>query len=370
VSKILIIGGTARSLINFRGDLMSELVKKDHKLTVCSAPASLGEKEHLKKIGVRCLDFPISRAGLNPIFDIKTLFYLWRIFKIEKPDQIMAYTIKPIIFSGIVSQVLRKSSFFAIITGLGSGLQIKNIRTRVLSLIIKKLYRLALHSSAGIFFQNPDDELFFKNEILSNKANTFLVHGSGVNLDRFFFKPIPEDLSFLMASRLLKDKGVYEYFEAARKIKAVYPNIRFFLAGALDENPMSISKEDLDKILKEGVIEYLGWMDDIKPSIINSKVFVLPSYHEGTPRGVLEAMSMGRPIITTDVPGCRETVLNGENGYLIKVRSVDSLVKSMKKFIDNHELALRMGNKSREIAEDKYDVKKVNAAIIKVLDQM
>ena len=168
-----------------------------------------------------------------------------------------------------------------------------------------------------------------------------------------------------MIARLLGDKGVREYAKAASQIRTQYPNTEFGLVGWLDENPDAISKTELDDWVADGSITYHGRLDDVRPTIAESSVYVLPSYREGTPRTVLEAMAMGRPIITTDAPGCRETVIDGENGFLVEVKSVDALVKAMQRFVDEPELANRMGKRSREIAEEKYDVHKVNAVMLR-----
>ena len=168
-----------------------------------------------------------------------------------------------------------------------------------------------------------------------------------------------------MIARLLGDKGVREYAKAAREIRSSNPGIRFGLVGWVDENPDAISKDELHIWVEEGAIEYLGRLDDVRSAIADSTVYVLPSYREGTPRTVLEAMAMGRPIITTDAPGCRETVVEGENGYLVPVKSVDALVGAMQKFVDDPDLAARMGRRSRQIAEEKYDVHKVNAVMLR-----
>ena len=191
-----------------------------------------------------------------------------------------------------------------------------------------------------------------------------MVNGSGVDLQSFEEAPFPKKLTFLLIARLLKDKGIREYFEASRIIKKEYPDIIFGLVGWIDENPSSISKEDLQNRIDSGDINFYGRLDDVKPAITNSSVYVLPSYREGTPRTVLEAMAMGRPIITTDAPGCKETVIDGSNGFLVPVKAVDPLVKAMLNFIKNPELINKMGSQSRIIAMEKYDVKKVNEQMI------
>jgi len=187
-----------------------------------------------------------------------------------------------------------------------------------------------------------------------------------VDISEYQVTPLPgEGSRFLMIARLLGDKGVREYVSAARIVRSSNPNARFGLVGWIDENPNAIAQSELNGWIEEGGIEFHGRLEDVRPAIAKSSVYVLPSYREGTPRTVLEAMAMGRPIITTDAPGCRETVINGENGYLVPVKSVDDLVEAMQRFMDDPDLAETMGRRSREIAEDKYDVHKVNAVMLR-----
>jgi glycosyltransferase involved in cell wall biosynthesis len=194
------------------------------------------------------------------------------------------------------------------------------------------------------------------------------VSGSGVNLDRFAPTHLPNKASFLFAARLLNGKGVREYIDAASRIRGMHPGIEFGLAGWIDDNPDSISQDELDAWVEEGCVRFYGKLLDVRPAISKCSVFVLPSYREGVPRSVLEAMAMGRAIITTDTPGCRETVVNGENGFLIPVRSVDALEAAMQKFIDRPEIIQQMGMRSRTIAEDKFDVQKVNAVMLREME--
>jgi glycosyltransferase involved in cell wall biosynthesis len=206
----------------------------------------------------------------------------------------------------------------------------------------------------------------YQEGILPLDAASTVVNGSGVDLDEYSFRANKEKQpSFLMIARLLGDKGVREYVRAASLIHSSNPGIRFKLIGWIDENPDCIKQHELDEWINSGHIEYLGRLNDVRSSIEESSVYVLPSHREGTPRTVLEAMAMGRPIITTDTPGCRETVIEGENGFLVPVNSVDALVEAMQRFIDNPKLAVEMGRRSREIAEEKYDVHKVNAVMLR-----
>jgi len=255
------------------------------------------------------------------------------------------------------------------ITGLGFAFSSTGIKSAVTGIIAKRMYGIALSFNKNVFFQNPDDMHLFKvNGILKNSQKSTIINGSGVDLELFQPVPTPASLSFLLIARLIREKGIYEYAEAAKIVKKRFPHVNFRLVGFLDKNPSSISEKELESWIESNAIEYLGRLQDIRPAIANSSVYVLPSYREGTPRSVLEAMAMGRSIITTDAPGCRETVQHGQNGFLVPVKDVDALVNSMTHFIECPNDVVRMGHISRQIAVEKYDVRKVNAVILKTLE--
>ena len=299
------------------------------------------------------------RTGINPVADLKTLYQLWRLMLKIKPTYSLGYTHKPIIYGNLAAMFARVPNRFALMTGVGYTFLSKN---SLLKKTIQFMYRLALANVEKIFFQNPDDEeLFFKLKIIKRSDNkTVIVNGSGIDINSFKISPLPQKIQFLMISRLLGDKGVREYFNACILLKKQYQNIRFGFVGFFDEHPDAISEEELKFCIESCDLNFYGRLEDVKPAISESSVYVLPSYSEGTPRTVLEAMAMGRPIITTDAPGCKETVLDGDNGFIVPVKSVDELVAAMKKFVKKPNLIVSMGSRSRKIAEDKYDVVKVN----------
>ncbi len=260
---------------------------------------------------------------------------------------------------------------YALITGLGYAFagEARGKRALVFHLV-RRLYSAALNKVDKVFFQNPDDESLFRDlGILRDRVPSQVLNGSGVDMAHFATAPLPDGPPrFLLVARLLADKGVRQYAEAARRIKQQHPEVVFQLAGDIDSNPDTISQQELDTWVGEGSLEHLGWLNDVRLALAESSVFVLPSYYrEGTPRSILEAMSMGRAVITTDAPGCRETVTNGDNGYLIPVKNVDALVKAMQHFIDRPALVKTMGQRSHEIAKDKYDVHKVNAVMLEAM---
>jgi len=369
MSKIIVIGSLAASLINFRGPLLREMVERGHEVLACAPDASPDIQGKLKVLGVEYRNISIDRTGLNPVRDIYTICSLISLFREVRPDMVLGYTIKPVIYGSLAGRMAGVPRIFSMITGLGYAFSDGGIKEWLVGSVVRFLYKLGMCANKRVFFQNPDDRDFFiKLGLLRDFEQAALINGSGVDVD--FFQPasFPEKVSFLLIARLIKDKGILEYVQAARIVKAKHPQTKFRLVGWIDEGPQGISRPDLDSWVKEGQIEYLGRLDDVRPAIADASVYVLPSsYHEGTPRTVLEAMSMGRPVITTDAPGCRETVEEGLNGFLVPLRDAKALAERMEYFIKNPELIVSMGEESRRIAVEKYDVRKVNKEIMKVM---
>jgi len=365
LAKIVKILNYSPTLINFRGDLIRALVELGHEV-VCLGPEA-GFEQPLQELGADYRQIPLHRTGLNPLKDIKTLFSLRKVLKEIKPDLVFSYTVKPIVYGSIAAHLAGVRQMYAMIEGLGYVFTEQSIKQKFLRQLVCFLYRKALKYNRAVFFLNPDDmQLFIERGIVPNAVKPVLINGIGVNIEKFAFAPPKlSPVTFLLIARLIKDKGILEYVEAARLLKQKYPDARFQLLGPLDINPAAITQEQLERWTKEGIIEYLGKTNDVRPYIADASVFVLPSfYREGTPRSVLEAMSMGRPIITTDAPGCRETVIDGKNGFLVPVKDIDTLKSAMEKFIQEPDLISQMGKQSRIIAEEKYDVRKVNRAIL------
>tara|TARA_Y100001980_G_C14509188_1_gene284696 strand:+ start:144 stop:926 length:783 start_codon:yes stop_codon:yes gene_type:complete len=256
------------------------------------------------------------------------------------------------------------------VTGLGYSFTGKPKGMRLLiQFITKVLYKFAFRFSKAVFFQNKDDkQLFKKLRILKTNHRIVVINGSGVDLKYFSFEDLPNEISFLMLSRLVGDKGVREYVQAAKNIRLKFKSIKFYLAGWTDMNPDAITKKELDKWIREKTITFFEKVDDVRPLIKKCSVYVLPSYREGLPRSVCEAMSMGRPIITTDAPGCRETTITNKNGYLVPVKSVEPLEIAMMNFIKKPDLCLKMGKFSRRLAEKKFDVNVINSIILKEMN--
>ena len=365
--KVMLVASFPDSLLVFRGALIRAMRGSscDVQVLAPGIAADAGLIETLRRWGVGAFDIPLRRTGTNPVADAGLFVALIRAIRSHRPDILLPYTIKPVIYGTLAGWVARVPQRYALVTGL--GFVFTNGRGGLLKHLVVVLYRLALGRAHKVFFQNPDDERLFREmKLLPASVPSVVVNGSGVDVGAFAVCPLPAgEAVFLMIGRFLGDKGLREYASAAKRIRSVNPNVRFQLVGWVDINPDAIAQSELDAWIADGTLECLGKLDDVRPSIAASTVYVLPSYREGTPRTVLEAMAMGRPIITTDAPGCRETVIDGENGFLVPVKSVDALVGAMLKFIEDPTLAPRMGRRSREIAEEKYDVHKVNAVMLR-----
>ncbi|QDL39136.1 glycosyltransferase family 4 protein [Rhodoferax sediminis] len=366
--KFLLIAGFPESLLHFRGALISALQAKGLQVHVAAPDVPRGDevRTKLELQGLVVHSIPLRRTGMNPLADLKTLLSLWCLMRSIRPDYVMGYTIKPAIYGSLAAWWARVPKRFALITGLGFAFQ-GEARRSALRLIVQRLYALALGRTHKVFFQNPDDESLFRSAgILLPGIPSCVVNGSGVDVAQYAVAPLAEHgVHFLLIARLLGDKGVREYAEAARRVRNRHPEARCSLVGWIDSNPDAIAKAELDSWVAEGALEYLGRLSDVRPAIRASSVYVLPSYREGTPRTVLEAMAMGRAVITTDAPGCRETVVDGDNGFLVPVKSIEALEQAMQRFIDAPALAQSMGRRSRQLAEDKYDVHKVNAVMLR-----
>jgi len=364
--KFLLIAGFSDSILSFREPLIDKLLSRGIEVYV-AAPSLTSNPEVNQKLlnkGVQTYNVLLNRTGMNPFSDLRAFLHLIYIMVVIRPNYVMGYTIKPVIYGTLAATIARVPSRYALITGLGYAFQADG-RHGFLRLMAQKLYTLALRNVNKVFFQNPDDELLFQElNILNDSTPSFIVNGSGVDVTEYTVAPVPEALRFLLIARLLGDKGVREYVNAARIIRRKNSDIVFSLVGWIDDGPDAVTQKELDSWIEEGVIDYKGRLSDVRPAISQSSVYVLPSYREGTPRTVLEAMAMGRAVITTDAPGCRETVNDGDNGFLVPVKSVDGLVEAINRFIIDPSLALKMGSRSRQVAEDKYDVRKVNVAML------
>jgi glycosyltransferase involved in cell wall biosynthesis len=363
--RVVVLGSLALSLINFRGPLIAELVSRGHRVFALAPDIDEDVAAQVRALGAEPVSIRLGRTSLNPFGAMATLRDLSRALRSIGPDVVFAYTIKPIILGAAAARAAGVPRFVCLVTGLGYAFTGGRERKRLLSRAIGKvMYKRAFRRSVLAVFQNPDDRGEFRRlRLLPPSLPTLLINGSGVDVDRFSPAPLPAGPSFLMIARLLKDKGIREFAQAAARLRAERPEVRISVVGFLDTSPDGIGQAGLDQLIAAGV-DYRGLQLDVRPAIAEHSVYVLPSYREGTPRSVLEAMAMGRPVITTDAPGCRETVAHGVNGLLVAVKDAEALYRAMVRFVDEPGLIAPMGAESRRIAEEKFDVRKVNAELL------
>jgi len=363
--RVLIVASFAPSLINFRGVLIEQMIARGHRVFAAAPRMDDETARKLKVLGAEPLPLSLSNASLDPFRARKSYEELRQLISKTKANVLIAYTIKPATLGVLAAHAEGVPRIVALITGLGyaftPGRELKRLVSKVGGWM---LYRVALSRAHIVLFQNPDDlALFRKLRLLPQRQETAILNGSGVDLHYFVPAALPAKISFLMIARLLGDKGVREFGAAAAMLKASHPDVRVALAGYLDPSPDSISQGELDRIIASGV-EFLGKLEDVRPALSDCSVYVLPSYREGTPRSVLEAMAAGRGIITSDAPGCRETVVHGVNGFLVPVRDSVALYRAMLWFVTEPARAIEMGRASRALAKSRYDVNNVNRALM------
>jgi glycosyltransferase involved in cell wall biosynthesis len=309
----------------------------------------------LEEMGCECIDLPVASKSTNPLDDLRTLAALYRHYRTIRPDVVFHYTIKANIYGSVAAWLARVPSI-AVTTGLG---YVFIQKSRAAS-VAKALYRFAFRFPREVWFLNRDDHSAFLNErLLARPERAKLLHGEGVDIDHFGLTPLPQAqrVTFVLIGRLLWDKGVGEYVEAARMLRMRYPHARFQLLGPVGvDNPSAIAQADIDGWTCEGVIDYLGEAHDVRPVIANADCVVLPSYREGVPRTLMEASAMGRPIVATNVPGCREVVQDGVTGLLCEVKNAQSLAAKLAQIVDMDASARReMGLRGREKVAAEFD---------------
>ena len=364
---VLLNASHGPSLIRFRGKMIEAMIASGYRVHA-SAPGIDDElAQAIRDLGAVPHSVRLARTGLNPIADVRYFQDIRRLLRKTGADLCLSYTIKPNIWASLAARSLGVRSV-SMVTGVGYAfIENGGLRQKLVQMVARLLYRAATNANDVVIFQNPDDrDDFVETGCLAEAGKARMINGSGVDLNYYAPAPLPEQPVFLMAARLLGNKGVREYAEAALNILAQKREARFLLAGYIDEGPDGIDPTELESWISGG-IEYLGALEDVRPAIGRASVFVLPSYREGTPRSVLEAMAMGRPIVTTDVPGCRETVVHGLNGLLVPARDPMALAEAMLQMIDRPEIRREMGDQSLQLCRSKYDVDRVNAQLLEHL---
>ncbi len=368
--NILIVSNTSWYLHNFRLGLIKSLLERGYE--VCTLSPKDESSANLQDAGCRHIHLEMDNKGLNPISDLVMKRRLSKLYGEISPNLILHYTIKPVIYGSLAAAKLG-IPFINNITGLGTAF----IKTNWLTWLVKRLYRLSQKNADQVLFQNVDDrELFVSERLIPENVPQEVLPGTGIDTDHFNQQPYSESnpMIFLLIARMLWDKGVREFVEAGRQIKLEFNDVRFQLLGFLDvSNRTAISREQMQVWVDEGIIEYLGATDDVRPYIREAHCVVLPSYREGLPRTLLEAAAIGRPIIATDVTGCREVVDHGVNGYLCKERDTNDVTEKMKDMInlstdERREMGLKGRKKMEENFDEKFIVQKIVNHIESVLN--
>ena len=358
--KIAVISNHARSMLNFRGPLLSELHRQGHEVLAFAPDFDPETRSALAALGAQTVDFYMSRSGVNPVKEIAVIFELRRLLRRHRPDICFAFFLKPVIYGTIAAWTIGIERRFGLIEGLGfafTAVPEINFRRWIAQRFLLALARLAMGRLNRVIFLNPDDREEFLDRKLVTLPQTALLGAIGLDLEEWSVEPLPNGpVTFILVARLLRDKGIREYVEAARMLRTSYPEARFLLVGGLDENPAAIARAEVDSWVAEGLIEWPGHVP-VRPWLAQASVFVLPSYYrEGVPRSTQEAMALGRPVITTDAPGCRETVIEGRNGSLVPPRDPVALANAMRHFIERPQDIASMGIESRKLAEERFDV--------------
>lgn len=374
--KILFIGTVASSIYGFRAPLIKELLKSGHKVyALVSEYSSDSELDKIREMEVDLELYGLNRGGVNFLSDLYQTFKLVKKISEIKPDVVFSYFAKPVIFGTIAAKLAKVPTRIAMLEGLGYTFTEQpngsSLKSKLIKFIQVFLYKLSLPLASTVIFLNNDDPKDLLEKYNINTKNMVVLGGIGLDLEEYKYAQIDDNLSilrFLFIGRLLKEKGIYEFLTAAKIVKEKYPNTTFIVLGSIDEeNFGSLKKEELNNYIDNGIIEYPGQVKNISEWLAKSHIFVLPSYREGVPRSTQEAMAVGRAVITTDVPGCRDTVIDGFNGFLVPKWNSEKLAEKMCFFIENPSNVAQMGNNSHSMAVEKFDVNKVNQRLISLI---
>lgn len=367
MKSVIFYCGDGNSLVNFRLELIKLFIRNKFKVYAFGPYIKDHNLTKLTRLGVIYESTSMERKNVNPFSFVHNILSLRKRIKKIKPDFIFSYTHKPVVVGAFAAAFIKQTKIISLITGTGHLFDDHNLKFKLRKFFGLLVFKTALFLSNKVIFQNPDNQELFLSLGLVSKQKSYLVNGSGVDLDLFSFSSIPEDeFIFLCLARLIKSKGLIELAKISKLIKKDFPNVRFLIGGDEDfhEDGISLNEIKYQWPSKYG-IEFIGYAEDPLTFMNKCSVYVLLSYNEGTPRSVLEAMSVGRPIITTDVSGCRETVLHKKNGYLVPVKNVDKAAEYFKKII--HDDIATMGRESRRFCKSKFDVHNVNKEIFNIL---
>ena len=373
--KIILIGTVASSFYGFRADLIHTLLMKGHKVYAFTSEYTAEDLKKIEKLGATPITYTLNRGGLNPLADIVATYRLSKKIKTINPDLVFSYFSKPVIFGTLAAKLAKVPHVIGMLEGLGYTFTEQPEGLSKKTQLIKKrqvfLYKIALPQLDQLIFLNPDDPKDLLEKHAISVKNVEVLGGIGLNLQDYPYQPLSNiylPLKFLFIGRLLKEKGIHEFVQAAKLVKKIYPDTEFTVLGAIDHHNLgALQQTELNALISSNIIQYPGHVSNIKDWIADSHVFVLPSYREGVPRSTQEAMAIGRAVITTDVPGCRETVVDGVNGFLVPKWDPEALAKKMIYFIEHPEQVRLMGAESYKIAVEKFDAEKVNQRLVNIL---
>ena len=364
---LLLSANTAWNIHNFRMELVAALQREGYRVAVAAPPDEA--LELLERAGVLFVPLPMNGSGTSPVDDLILLARYWRLFRRLRPAAFLGFTPKPNIYGSIAARLCGVPTINNI-TGLGTAF----IHGSPIERLVSALYRRALRHARAVYFHNCDDRDLVVGRRIVRADRAVLIPGSGVDLEHFAPDPLPDDGSgptFLFAGRLLREKGVEEYWQAARAVRQAHPEARFRMIGAFADDGRGISRSEVERWQAEGTIDYLGTCSDIRPHISAADCLVLPSYREGLPRVLLEGAAMGRPSIAFDVPGCRQAIVDGRTGYLCKPRSSEALAEAMIRMIRlGPEDRQAMGMRARAYAEEQFGVERVWSEYLSVLGEI
>jgi glycosyltransferase involved in cell wall biosynthesis len=363
--RLALIGHQAFAMLNFRGSLISGLVARGVEVFAMAPGMTPRDEAALRDLGAIPVSYSLERSGINPFSDVASGVQIFRALKAIRPDKVLTFTVKPVILGTLAAWLAGVPERYALIEGLGRiFVDVPGARHPVLQRLVTTLYRLALGRATRTLFLNRDDLAEFTAQRVVSGAVAEVIGGIGVDLEAWQqVPPVSDPLTFLFASRLLREKGVFEFLDAARSVRAQHPDVKFVVLGQTERGG-AVSDGQMLSAVEEGLIEWPGHVP-VQSWLRAASVFVLPSYYrEGVPRSIQEAMAVGRAVITTDMPGCRDTVIAGENGLLVAPRNPDGLAEAMLAFVREPGLIERMGQRGRELAEERFDV---NAATARTL---
>lgn len=368
--KILLVSPSALVLVQFRADFIRALRRAGHEVCVIVPDETVALNDAILSLGVTLRHLATSRTGVNPLTEWRAVRRLRTDIREFNPEVILGYTHKGILYSGLALPRRASVRFYGMLAGLGVVFTGFGWKKSVAQGVFRCAYRIATRGMRGIFFLNPDDERQMRDGgFVASGVPTRIVPGEGVSLDAYPAAPVPSGpVSFLMIARLLRDKGVLEYLRAAEIVRRRHPSVSFHLVGALDANPASLTEQGLAVFVKAGHVVYHGAQKDVVPYLRDCSVYVLPSYREGLPRSTMEAMSTGRAVVTTDVPGCRETVVEGVNGFIVPPRDAEALAAAMIRFVETPSLAVDMGAESLRMVRERFEIGRINALLFSLME--